>query len=280
MSHLLSQTSDGVLRLTLNRPEKLNALTYDIYRGIADAIGRAQDDGAVQVITLQGAGRAFSAGFDLKLEVADHSHAAKLDGLVESANRARWAIWQSKKPVVAAVHGYCLAGAFELMLPCDLTLAAKSTVLGEPEVLFGVGPAFMMVPWLTSHKRAKDVLLTGRNITAEEALDLGFVSRVVPDEDLLAALEETVQTLLRLPPRTLGMVKQGINRAYEMAGMQAHLNFWAETSAYLSFITKEEGSEFKEILESQGVAAALEWRRKHFAPSVDRPVGDTGNVQK
>ena len=264
-AHLIVEISSGVLRLTINRPEKLNALTPDIYRRIGDATLAAQDDDAVQVITIRGAGRAFSAGFDLNLEVSDTSHSARLDGLQKVSNRARWAIWNSAKPVVAAIHGYCLAGAFELMMPCDLTIAAKSTILGEPEILFGSGPAFMMVPWFTGHKQAKDLLLLGRNFSAEEALRMGFVSSVVEDDALDAALEDTVRTLLRMSPRALGSIKSGINRAYEGAGLKPHLDAWTESGAYLSFVTKEEGSMFKDILEAEGVGAALEWRRKHFA---------------
>lgn len=263
--HLVAEKASGVLHLTINRPEKLNALTHDIYRRIGDAVIAAQQDESVQVITLRGAGRAFSAGFDLKLEVADSTHAAKLDGMAENSNRTRWAIWNSKKPVVAAVHGYCLAGAFEMMLPCDLTIAARSTILGEPEILFGEGPAFMMVPWITSHKQAKHLLLLGANFSADEALRLGLVSRVVEDGELDAALEETVQTLLRLSPRALSMVKGGINRAYETQGMKPHLDSWTETTSYLGFITDEEGSEFKEIVERDGVSAALAWRARRFA---------------
>ncbi|MGD9861726.1 MAG: enoyl-CoA hydratase/isomerase family protein [Pseudodonghicola sp.] len=273
-SHLKAEIAGGVLRLVLNRPDKLNALTHDIYRAIGDAVIAAAGNPEVSVITLQGAGRAFSSGFDLKLEVADKSHATKLEGLAGNANRTRWAIWNSPKPVIAAVHGYCLAGAFEMMLPCDLTIAARSTVLGEPEILFGAGPAFLMVPWMTSHKRAKDILLTGRHITAAEALDMGFVSRVVEDDALEAALEETVATLLRMAPHALAMVKRGVNRAYEGAGMSPHLDAWAETGAYMGYISDEEGSEFKTVLEAEGVSAALEWRRRRF----DVTAGDRGGA--
>lgn len=262
--HLLVSSGGGILRLTINRPEKLNAITPEIYRAIGDAVLAAQTDSTVQVITLQGAGRAFSAGFDLKLQVADKSHSATLDMLHDNSNRTRWAIWNSKKPVVAAVQGYCLAGAFEMMLPCDLTIAADSTILGEPEILFGAGPAFMMLPWFTSHKRAKDMLLLGRNITAAEAYEMGLVSRVVADDLLQQTLDETVETLLKMAPRALAMVKAGVNRAYEGAGMRSHLDAWTESGAYLSFATAEEDKVFKSILETDGVAAALQWRKAYF----------------
>ncbi len=138
----LQEMRDGVLTLTLNRPEKLNALTPEIYTFIGDQINRASDDPECVAIVLRGNGRAFSSGFDLKLEMGERTHEDKLHALHEVANRARWAVWNCKKPVIAGIHGYCMGGAFELVLPCDFTIATESCRLGEPEILFGAGPAF------------------------------------------------------------------------------------------------------------------------------------------
>ena len=269
-SHLLHHLSDGVMTLTLNRPEKLNALTPDIYKRIGDLVAEASQDSDCQAILIKGAGRAFSSGFDLKLEVSRRTHAEKLNTLQNVANRARWAIWQSPKPVIAAIHGYCLGGAFELMLPCDFTIASDDCQLGEPEILFGAGPAFMMVPWMASHKRAKDVLLTGRRLSAAEALAMGLVTSVVPAEQLQDSVERLITTLKQIPATAVTLNKRGINRAYETMGMVPHLESWGEAAAYLSFVVDEEGSEFQQILETEGTSAALRWREKRFG---NRPVG-------
>jgi enoyl-CoA hydratase len=263
-SHLLHELKDGVLTLTLNRPDKLNALTPDIYQGIGDRIIEAGRDSGCKAVLIKGAGRAFSSGFDLKLEVSHRSHAEKLNTLQNVANRARWAIWRCPKPVVAAVQGYCLGGAFELMLPCDFTVASEDCQLGEPEILFGAGPAFMMVPWMTGHKRAKDVLLTGRRISAAEALDMGFVSTVVPASELQVRTDQLVSTLKAIPEAALTMNKQGINRAYEAMGMVPHIESWAESASYLTYVIDEHGNEFQQILESKGTTAALRWREEKF----------------
>ena len=264
MEHLVQTLEDGVLTLTLNRPEKLNALTPDIYRAIGDVVLAAAKADDVAVIVLKGAGRAFSSGFDLKLEVAHRTHKDRLDSLHEVANRARWAIWRSPKPVVAAIHGYCLGGAFELTLPCDFTIASEECQLGEPEILFGAGPAFMMVPWMTGHKRAKDVLLSGRRIPAREALEIGLVTRVVPTGAHEEETARLVATLRAIPAAALVMNKRGINRAYETMGMAPHLDGWAESTAYLSYVIAEEGGEFQRILEAEGTSAALRWRERRF----------------
>jgi enoyl-CoA hydratase len=271
-NHLLHDLSDGVLTLTLNRPEKLNALTPEIYTRVGDLVIEASQDPDCKAILIKGAGRAFSSGFDLKLEVSRRTHAEKLGTLQNMANRARWAIWQSSKPVIAAIHGYCLGGAFELMLPCDFTIASDECQLGEPEILFGAGPAFMMVPWLTGHKRAKDVLLTGRRLSAAEALAMGLVTSVVPAEQLQESADHLINTLKGIPAAALTLNKRGINRAYETMGMVPHLESWGEAAAYLSFMIDEEGSEFQRVLETEGTSAALRWREERFGhkPSKQR----------
>jgi enoyl-CoA hydratase len=271
-NHLLHDLSDGVLTLTLNRPEKLNALTPDIYKRVGDLVIEASQEADCKAILIKGAGRAFSSGFDLKLEVSRRTHAEKLSTLQNMANRARWAIWRSSKPVIAAIHGYCLGGAFELMLPCDFTIASDECQLGEPEILFGAGPAFMMVPWLTGHKRAKDVLLTGRRLSAAEALAMGLVTSVVPAEQLQESADHLINTLKGIPAAAVTLNKRGINRAYETMGMVPHLESWGEAAAYLSFMIDEEGSEFQRVLETEGTSAALRWREERFGhkPSKQR----------
>jgi enoyl-CoA hydratase len=262
--HLQQSMDAGVLTLTLNRPDKLNALTPDIYRRIGDLISTASGNPECRVIVLKGAGRAFSSGFDLKLEVSHRTHADKLNTLQNVANRARWAIWESPKPVVASIHGYCLGGAFELMLPCDFTIATDDCQLGEPEILFGAGPAFMLVPWMVGHKTAKDILLTGRRLSAMEALAAGLITAVVSPDKLQEATDRLVDTLKGIPSTAITLNKRGINRAYETMGMRPHLESWGEAAAYLSFMIDEEGSEFQRILQEKGTTAALRWREERF----------------
>ncbi|SAL04357.1 short chain enoyl-CoA hydratase [Caballeronia calidae] len=261
----LVQTRDNVMTITLNRPEKLNALTPEIYAFIGERVTQASADPACRAIVLRGNGRAFSAGFDLTLEMGDRTHEERLHSLHEIANRARWAVWRCKKPVIAAIHGYCMGGAFELVLPCDFTIAAESCRLGEPEILFGEGPAFMMVPWLVNHKIAKDILLTGRQFTAAEALRMGIVSAVVADDALDAAVESLTQTLCRLPPSAVTINKVGINRAYEAQGMAAHIDSWVEAAAYLSFMDDEARSEFQRRVMQEGPSAGIAWRTQYYA---------------
>jgi len=263
----LHEMVNGVLTITLNRPKKLNALTFDVYTEIGRLVQEADRDENCKAVVLRGAGRAFSAGFDLKLEMETESLEQKLTAVHDVANATRWAIWNCRKPVIAAIHGYCLAGAFELVLPTDFTIATESCRLGEPEILFGAGPAFLMVPWMTNHKRAKDILLTGRQFSAQEAMEMGFLTRVVADDSLDSELGLLLDTIRKLPPTALWLLKSGINRTYETMGMAPHLNSWAESTLYLSLVNGEVGKEFKNRVLEQGTKAGIAWRDRFFTPS-------------
>lgn len=264
---ILSDLSDGVLTIWLNRPDKLNALTYPMYDEIGRLVEGAAEDEGCRAIVLRGKGRAFSAGFDLSEQVASASAEEKIDSLRLGSNRVRWAIWNSPKPVVAALHGYCLAGAFELVLPTDFTIAAASCELGEPEILFGSGPAFLMVPWMMNHKRAKQVLLLGDRFKADEALRLGLVSEVVPDDQLDQRVHEVAYRLRKLPAGALRMGKAGINRAYETAGMVPHMDSWVDSVSHLSEFKDEVVEEFKCRVERDGANMAITWRARYYEPS-------------
>lgn len=256
--------ADGVLTVSLNRPEKLNALTYEMYDEIGELVRAADQDPACRVVVLKGEGRAFSAGFDLSLQVADESPEARMSAVRGRANRTRWDIWRCTKPVVAAVHGYCLAGALELVLPTDLTIASESCEFGEPEVLFGSGAAFLMVPWLMNHKQAKSVLLLGSRFSAAEALRLGVVSEVVADEQFDQRVGAIATYLSRLPAPAVSVAKLGINRAYETAGIAAHIDGWVDSLVALSGMSDPVTDEFARRVERDGVGDALAWRKQYY----------------
>lgn len=260
----ITEIVDEVLTFTFNRPERLNAITSDIYAHIADHVSAASTDENVKVIVLKGNGRAFSSGFDLKLQTGDRSLEQKLNSLQLTANRARWAIWNCRKPVVAAVHGYCVGGALELVLPTDLTISAESCRFAVPEILFGAGPAFNMFPWMMNHKKAKSILLLGEQFSAAEAHDYGLVNKVVPDDALEAETKNWVEQLKRMPRASVWFNKQGVNRAYETAGMQAHISGWAENVAILGQIPDPTRESFKNKVQQEGAGAGIKWRESHY----------------
>lgn len=234
---VLVETRGNVGIISLNRPEKLNALTPEMYTVIGEALEEFDRDPKVRAILLQGNGRSFSAGYDLSLDGEGTDAAeARRDLVIRNANANRWKVWRSRKPVVAKVQGYCLGGALELVLPTDFTIASTDAQVGEPEINLGGSVVFMMVPWLVGQKAAKDILLTGRRYSASEAVQCGLLTQAVPADQLDDTVDALLETLCAIPPRVMEMTKAGVNRAYEARGMVPAIDAWAESSMYLTAI--------------------------------------------
>jgi enoyl-CoA hydratase len=159
---VLSERRGAVALLTLNRPDKLNAINVPVIEALDAALDAAEADAAVRAIVVAGAGRAFSAGFDLDMGVGEGKpDPADVRRALENDFRLIMRFWDSPKPTIAAVHGYCLGSALELAVACDLTIAAEDCRFGEPEVKFGSGIVALLLPWLAGPKAAKYLLLTG-----------------------------------------------------------------------------------------------------------------------
>jgi methylglutaconyl-CoA hydratase len=208
---LASALDGGVLTLTLDRPEKRNALSAALIDALHAALDRADLDAEVRVVLLTGAGKDFCAGADLDELLAsaeasaeaNEAAALRLGGLF-SRLRAL------PKPVVAAVRGRALAGGAGLMTACDIVLAGAGAQVGYPEVLRGFVPAMVMTMLrrLVGEKAALDLVLTGRTLGAPEALAAGLVSRVVPDADLEREAGDLARTLAAAPASALALTKQ------------------------------------------------------------------------
>jgi enoyl-CoA hydratase/carnithine racemase len=203
--------ADHVARITIDRPERRNALTWDLVADLRRAFARAKADPDVRVCVLTGAGdRAFCAGADLgamRGEGGDGGGPGALElheGRGELAELFR-ELYGLGKPVVARVRGYALAGGFGLALACDLVVAADDAVFGAPEVDVGLWPYMITVPLIRSMppKLALELMMTGRRVPAAEAARIGFVSRVVPVADLDAAVDELAATLAAKSPAAL-----------------------------------------------------------------------------
>jgi enoyl-CoA hydratase len=208
------ETDGPVARITLNRPDKLNAINGQVHDGILSALARAAADDEVRAVVLRGNGRAFSAGGDLKAVAAgeEMGHPSVLGT----------AIWNLDKPVVAAVHGYCLGQAYELAVACDLTIAAESAQFGEVEVNHGWGPPLPITPFAVTLKRAKEILLLGEVFGARQALELGLVNWVVPDNELDAETAKVTSRITALAPAAVAANKHLVNQVYEDAGFLRH----------------------------------------------------------
>jgi enoyl-CoA hydratase len=225
----------------------------------------ARDD-QIAAIVVHGEGRAFSAGFDLKESAArGTTGAAAWRKVLEQDFDFIVQFWDCPKPTIAAVHGYCLAGAFELMLACDITVAAEGTLFGEPEVRFGSGIIAMLLPWVTGPKQAKELLLTGNDkVTAERALAMGIVNRVVPADELMATATAIANDIAAAAPLSVQLTKRAINRTYEIMGLRQTLLASLETDILLEASEGPERAEFNRIRREQGLQAAIAWRDSRF----------------
>jgi 2-(1,2-epoxy-1,2-dihydrophenyl)acetyl-CoA isomerase len=258
-AEFLSETKEGVLTLTLNRPEALNALTGTMLRGLADAVTKAGRDKTVRVIVLAGAGRAFSAGADLgdvkkRMTSGIFEHG---DELRKSFNPLILAIRRVEKPVIAAVQGTAAGAGASLALACDLKICAVEAKFLNAFSKVGLIPdsgMTWMLPRALGLSLALEHAWLAKPIASGEALRFGLVSRVVPAADLPAAVAETVAALLAVPPLALALTKRAMNRALEAPSLDDQL----ETEAQLqSFLGKTKDH-------AEGIASFLEKRAPKF----------------
>ena len=253
------KTSWGV-RLVLNRPGKLNAISHELREALVAAVADATADADVRVIVIAGEGRAFCAGYDL----AEEAPATALgwhDVLARDVE-STLAVWRCPKPVIAQVHGFCLAGGLELAMACDLIVAADDAQLGEPEIRFGSAPVTLLMPFLLGQKKTRELLFTGDLVTADEALRIGLINRVVPRAELAAAVDELADRLARVDPDVMAPTKAMLNRSMEAAGFLEAVAAGLDLQAFINM--SESSREFDAIVRRDGLKAALDWRDRRY----------------
>ena len=267
---LISQ-DNRIGQILFNRPKQMNAFNNGMMRQAIAAIDKFAADDGVDAIVVQGAGRAFSAGFDLKAAAE-----RKMDDVASIRRQMTLQFdfithfWQSPKPTIAAVQGYCLAGAFEVSLACDITIAAENALFGEPEVRFGTGAVAMLFPWVTGPKQAKEILLTGEDrIPATDALRMGLINRIVPPEKLVPAALQVAGKISRASSVSVIKTKQAINRSYEIMGMRQALATGLDLDIEINATPSWEKTEFARIRKEQGLRAAITWRDNRFSDNQD-----------
>ena len=258
---------DGaVAHLELHRPERINALNKAMLLEIHAALDALEADAEVRVIVLSGAGRGFSSGFDLKEQMERCPEGAAVwREILDLDFSATMRFWDSPKPTIAAIHGPCMAGAFEMALACDLSVCSSDAVFGEPELKFGAGIVTLLLPWMVGPKAAKDIILTGDDtVSAERALALGIVSRVVPEGEQLTTALRIAHQMAVIDPELVRDTKKALNRSYEIQGMRAAL----ESALDIDHAIESQGSpdkrQFMDIAREQGLKAALAWREARF----------------
>ncbi len=284
---LVDIESNGVATITLNRPEKLNALSEGLRRDLEAALKELNPGDAVRVIRLKANGRAFCAGYDLTpgqrrraadsaaagtraWELGESRIALDREGLRESVNRWLW-MWSYRKPIVAQVQGYCLAGGGELVGACDIIIAADDARFGHPASrALGIPPTLGMWPAKVGMLKTKELLFTGDMIDGREAERIGMINRAVPADELDDHVAKFCARIAQLPLDALSVHKHVTNRWFELSGLRTAAAEGAEFDA----IYHETASfrEFGRIAAEQGLKSALAWR--------DEPFGDGHGAKK
>jgi enoyl-CoA hydratase len=254
-STLLLDVADGIARVTVNRPDKLNALNATVIGELGDAIAGIEADPEIRGVILTGAGaKAFVAGADIG-ELAEQG---QLDGQTRAARgQAVFRRWERcGKPVIAAVNGFALGGGCELAMACHLRIASETARFGQPEVKLGISPGYgatVRLPRLVGRGRALELLLTGAMIDAQEAHRIGLVNRVVPAERLLAESEQLLRGILENGPAAIRACLEAVD-----AGLDASLDGALQLeAAYFGLLSGTD--EMRE-----GTKAFLEKRKPNF----------------
>ena len=248
---LLVSTAGGVTTLTINRPERRNALSWDVITGLRVAVAEAKADAAVRAVVITGAGeKAFCAGADLS-GMADNASFAEVHDARGELARLFMDLYDLGKPTIARVRGYCLAGGFGLAMACDLVIAADDAAFATPEINVGLWPYMITVPLTRSMppKKALELMMTGRRIDAAEADALGLLTRVVPVDELDSTVAELAATLASKSP---SVMKMGRDSFYSVWGRGAAESL-AQLHPLLTLNTSLEDA-------AEGITAFLEKR--------------------
>lgn len=266
---ILYEPADGVARITLNRPEKLNAISWQMQQELQAALWDADRDPAVRAVTLQGAGRSFSAGYDIEpplvqgVRHAPGGHTMERDiwGL-EQATRMRMTLWEMHKPVVAGIHGHCLAGGTDVAFLCDVVIAAEDVKIGYPPVRALGSPVNHMWTYLVGPMWAKRLLLTGDTISGAEAERIGLVLKAVPVERLGEEVRSLASRMALIDVDLLAAQKRSVNLALELMGAHTMQRLATERDA----IARQAPvvTEFYTMAREKGLKTALEWRDSKF----------------
>ncbi|MCU0257831.1 MAG: crotonase/enoyl-CoA hydratase family protein [Solirubrobacteraceae bacterium] len=224
---VLYETAEGVATLTLNRPERLNAITPELMGDLREQLVRAQDDDHVRAIRLRGAGRAFCAGYDIgwgaqMMEEAEGGE--PWDPMADLRLMSRFvdlymALWRSPKPVIAQVHGFCVGGGTDFALCSDLIVCAEDARIGYPPARVWGSPTTAMWMYRLGLERSKRLLLTGDALDGRRAVEWGLASECAPEEELDAAAFALARRVATLPANQLHMMKVLVNQAFEQMGL-------------------------------------------------------------
>jgi len=253
--NIIVEESKNIATITINRPKALNALNKATLLELLSAVDSLEQNKKIRVAVITGAGdKAFIAGADIK-EMKD-MNVLQAKEFSELGHRLLNNIRQSRIPYIAMLNGYTLGGGCELMMACDLSIAAKSAKLGQPEINLGISPGFcgtQCLPRLVGRAKAKELLLTGKNISAEDAHRIGLITQIFDDKDLKEKTFEIAEHIASKSPVQTSFIKSLVNKG-------ADIDMHSACALEISYFSSGFGTEDQK----EGMAAFLEKRKPEF----------------
>ena len=253
--------TDDFITVTLNRPETLNAMDEALSDRLDEVVRAAGADPRVKAMILTGRGRAFSAGYDLKGDDFEMDAEDWREDIAANCKRLQ-TIREAPIPVIAAVNGYALAGGLELMMVCDLAIAAEDALMGEPEVRHVSAPPSLMLPWTVPMRHARWLMYTGDMIDGREAARIHLVNKAVPADRLMPEAARLARKLARMPGSAIKFAKAALNRQQEIAGLGDSWAYNMETTATLH--ASEPGRHWMRLLKEHSLREFLAIREAPF----------------
>jgi enoyl-CoA hydratase len=252
--------------IVLNRTKRLNAFDPVQWRELEHALLAAGADPATRSVAVRGSGSNFSAGYDLPsaLEELEGASPDLIRTHMARGNRACWAAWSLSKPVIAAVEGYCLGGAFEFAMACDFVLTDESGRFGEPEGRVAASAPFLVTPWVMGMRHAKEILLAGDVIGAARAERIGLVNEVCEAGGIEAAVGRWARKLAGFDAGVWAANKRALNRSYEIMGFSEAIAMGEDAFVELSYVPSPFRDELAHRVKHDGFSAAMKWVQSHY----------------
>lgn len=270
---IIAEQQSGILIITLNRPQKLNAFSPTLLSELDAELAAVRDDDGVRVVVIRAAGRVFSAGYDLSPEnwivsqfPADHPQGVDRERDRKDIHKLLdyWlALWRYPKPIICQVEGPCLSGAGELLAVADLVIASPEASFGHPAARdLGIPPTLFFWPLLIGLRKTKELLFTGESISAQQALELGLINTVVNGDEIDEHVLTVAANIARSPANHLTLLKQSANNWFANSGIEQSAREAADLDA--EFHQSPTFQAFFNLVKSEGMQAALAERKKRF----------------
>ena len=231
---LVDDPAPFVRRITLNRPEKRNAMNHLMRGQLFEALRMADQDPSIRVTIIRGSGDAFCSGYDITMDMTEPlpRHEAGGQGRFQRSVLAMWFMMMDlAKPIIAMVHGHCLAGGSELAAACDVVIVAEDAKIGYPPVRSMGLPDMQIFPWVMGLRQSMYLMLTGDSMNGRQAEQYGWATRCFKRDELEMNTMKIAQRIARIPSDLLQMNKRSVHRAMEAMGMRTHLRMHTDLSA-------------------------------------------------